>query len=187
MIYIINMTLTALMTVLAVLILCATVLSRFQHEIPRIFGYTFHIVVSPSMEPEINVGDFAVARADTVDNAKVGDYVVFITPDPSLRGITILHAVTEVGYDGQGKYLVTTGIKEGAAPDGYPVREIIGIYRWKSAFLGKLILFFSSGKNLIFSVVVFAALTLAVKYSFRMVKEIQKIKEKKDVKREEKP
>lgn len=179
-IYVINMALTLTVILFSAAIIVSVVVARFSGKTPDIFDYTFHFVLTPSMEPEIKAGDFVVAKKAGISEAKTGDYVIFVSPDPELRGMTIIHSVADAGTDAEGKYLITSGIKEGTAPDAYPVREIIGIYRWKSTFLGRIFSFLSNLRNIVFAAVIIGALAVAAKYTVKIVEEVKKKKVSRD-------
>lgn len=137
---------------------------------PRVFGCTFHIVVSDSMEPELNRGDFIVAVSADKKDIKAGDYIVFDSPDPSLKGMTIVHMVKEViSEDGEISF-VTTGIKKGANPDAYPVKEIMGKFKFKSALIGKAFVFFTRIENLLFAVLIIYLLIICARQVIKIVK-----------------
>lgn len=139
---------------------------------PRVFGYSFHIVVSDSMEPELNRGDLILATAADMKIIKEGDYIIFFSPDPSLAGKTIVHKVKEVNSEDGEISFITTGIKEGAVPDAYPVKEIIGKFSVKSAVLGKIFIFISKIENLLFICLIIYLLYVCA----RQVKKIVGIK-----------
>lgn len=168
---------TALLLLFSVVLLVTAVVSKYQNKTATVFGYSFHYVVSPSMEPEIKVGDFVIAKKADISQAKVGDYVVFVSPDPKLKGIIIIHSVVDITQEGK---LITSGIKEGSEPDDYPVSEIIGVYHKKSAFIGYVINFFSKLRNVIFLIIVLTAVIIAIKYSMVIIKTLKEKEKGKD-------
>ena len=42
-----------------------------------IFGYTYSVVPTDSMEPEINVGDSVIGKKESFDNLEIGDDVIY--------------------------------------------------------------------------------------------------------------
>ena len=46
-------------------------------EVPNIFGYKPFIVLSGSMESEINVGDLAIVKNIDINSLKIGDIIAF--------------------------------------------------------------------------------------------------------------
>lgn len=164
----INTIIFAIIMALSLFILFNIFTAKLKGEQPRIFEYSFHIVLTDSMTPDINPGDFVIAKKTDKSNIQTGDYIVFVTPNPSLNGITIIHKVTNVNNDNGEITFNTSGIKEGATPDEYPVSEIVGKYVCKSQIIGKIIVFFSKIENILF-------LTLIITITVIIIKQIKKI------------
>lgn len=171
-IYMFNLAAASLIMLLSVFVLINVVYAKSTGSQPRIFGYSFHVVVSDSMTPRLNVGDFIVAKKTGVKDIKTGDGIIFNSPDPKLRGMLIVHKVVNIYTQNGTIYFQTSGIKEGAVPDEYPVSEIIGKYVWKSAFLGKAVIFLSDLQNILFVAVIASISAVA----YRQIKNIIKIK-----------
>lgn len=170
----VNTVLFIALMALCLIILFCVFYAKVNGKQPRIFGYSFHIVLSDSMSPDINAGDFIAALEVDKENIKQGDYILFVSPDPSLKGITIVHKVHTVNNEQGVISFVTTGIKEGAAIDTYPVYDIIGKYSFKSSFLGKVLMFLSKAENIlffIFIVTMFVIITKQIKKIIRVKKE----------------
>lgn len=143
--------------VLSVIIFSIIVVARTKGEIPSVFGYSFHIVVTDSMTPEIVEGDMVIAHKANIKDIKVGDDVLFTSPDPSLKGITIVHRVIQVLPDGG---LVTQGIKQGAPIDTYPVYSIKGKSVAVSSVFGKIFMGLTNNRNLVFGAALLALLAI---------------------------
>lgn len=174
--------LTGILLTLSVILLVTAVISRLNNKTPSVFGYTFHYVVSRSMEPEIMVGDMIIAKKADISEVEVGDYVVFVSPDPELRGIIIIHEAIAIN-DGQGgRSITTSGIKEGLSPDTYPVTQIIGIYQVKSSFIGKLVKFFSQTRNIVFAIIIVGVLIVIVSQSRSIWRQLKKKSKEEDEK-----
>lgn len=157
---------------LTLYILIEVFTAKINNTQPHVLGFTFHIVVSDSMEPQIDRGDFIIGRGADKQDIKEGDYIIFKSPDPSLKGKTIVHMVDEIYTQNGEIHFITTGIKQGAQPDQYPVKDIIGKYCGKSAFLGKIFLFFSKTENILFFLfIIFITIVI-----IRQVKNIVEIK-----------
>ncbi len=169
---------SSIVLVLSLALLTYAIVMRVTGNTPQIFGYSFHVVVTDSMTPEINVGDFIVAKKEKAEEVKLGDYIVFksLDPDPQINGKTIIHKVINItDEDGDGKREFTTqGIKQYAPVDEYKPTEIIGIYVGKSVFLGSVIVFLANWVNLAFIAVLIILLVVIIifaKKAFRIFKE----------------
>ncbi len=166
--------LTAIVLALSMILLVTAVISRLNNKTPSVFGYSFHYVVSQSMEPEIMVGDMVIAKKADISEVKTGDYVIFVSPDPELRGIIIIHEAIFVIDGPQGRSLITSGTKEGLSPDKHQVTEIIGIYQTKSSFIGTLVKFFSQTRNLVFVIIIVGVLIVIASQSRSIWRQLKK-------------
>ncbi len=135
-----------------------------------LFGYTFNVVVTDSMEPEIMVGDLVICKRTKIENVEVGDYVIFKCINPSIKdpstgksilGQPIIHACVGVRTV-DGKIEITTqGVNPRiTTPDTYKVTKdnFIGVMVKKSTAMGKFATFVGNAKNITLVVVYCGAL-----------------------------
>ncbi|MDD3947805.1 MAG: signal peptidase I [Clostridia bacterium] len=134
---------------LSVVMFSIIIIARVKGEIPGVFGYSFHLVVTDSMSPEIEPDDMVVARKTDISDIKIGDDIVFVSPDPELKEMTIVHRVVDIRQDGG---LVTQGVKQGAPVDNYPVYSIKGKAVSVSSFWGKVFKGMDEHRNIVFGV-----------------------------------
>lgn len=69
--------LTCLLFILTIYILIAGVNAVKNNEMMSIFGYTYSVVPTDSMEPEINVGDSVIGKKESYDDLDIGDDVIY--------------------------------------------------------------------------------------------------------------
>ncbi len=88
---------------LVLLALCATVLvyttiSYAKKGFVSFFSYSFHVIQTESMEPDMKVGDLVVVKQVPYSDIKVGDDILFKCEDSSLPvyGKYIIHRVIEL-------------------------------------------------------------------------------------------
>lgn len=162
---------------LTLIILLNILLSKINGTQPRIFGYSFHVVLTDSMSPEIDAGDFIIAKKTDTAKINSGDYIIFVSPDPSLNGKKIVHKVQSVNNQEGIISFETTGIKQGAEPDAYPVYEIIGKYVMRSPFIGKVMMFVSKGENILFLAFIITMAFVAIK-QIKNIINVKKAEEK---------
>ncbi|MEG1710310.1 MAG: signal peptidase I [Clostridia bacterium] len=150
---------------IAIIIMVVVMIARINGSQPKLFGYTFHLVVTDSMTPEIAVGDLVIAKECRREDVKIGDDIVFKTQDKNLisKGITtIIHRVVKIEHTSNGIEISTQGIKQGAGVDEMPAGELLGIKVAKSTFFGTALKFLSDIKNLLFLAVFIILLLVAV-------------------------
>lgn len=162
--------------IVSVLMLGTVLLARSQDKLPTVFGYCFNIVVTDSMTPEIQVGEFIVVKKTDKADIEVGDDILFYTDNPSLQNLGInlvIHRVVGITDDG----FLTQGVKTGATVDEYPATRVVGVKVWQSKFIGDIVVFLGTGYNMIFFVVIMVLLFVAVgaiRQIFLIVKEDKK-------------
>lgn len=69
--------LTFVLFALTIYILIAGVNAAKNNEMMSIFGYTYSVVPTDSMEPEINVGDSVIGKKESYDDLDIGDDVIY--------------------------------------------------------------------------------------------------------------
>lgn len=113
----------------------------------------FFSVSSGSMVPTLNVGDFIVIKAESFDNLKVDDIIVFYRPTDSED--IIVHRVNSIDYED--RTIRTWGDANGGVIDPWTVTEedIIGKYiGFKIPCLGYLAFLFPYPVNYIFLITI---------------------------------
>ena len=158
----INKILSAAVTLLLALsvVLCIFVMSQlFLNGYVKLFGQSFFRVITPSMEPELCVGELICITDQELDTVVVGDIVSFRSIAPETGGLFITHRVVDVAYGENGEcFLVTKGDANPSADDYYVSNEnYLGTVVWSSgrqSLLSDFLAFFSS-KNAFLICIVF--------------------------------
>lgn len=89
----------------------------------------YHVVVSGSMVPTLNVGDLLIVSYGGFESLKEGDIILFRSPYQPSK--IIVHRIHSIIVDAQGIGLITKG-DHNPAPDGWVVRK--GHYMAKVVF-----------------------------------------------------
>ncbi|MBP5308641.1 MAG: signal peptidase I [Clostridia bacterium] len=149
--------------ILVIFVFFLVLQAKKENKPITVFGRFFSIVVSPSMEPEIKVGDLIVVKLVDMNSVEVGENVVFVSVSGEISGQRIVHEVIEKGTDETGLYFKTKGINN-TLPDTEKVREsnFVGIEAGHSSFWGKFFGFFTRIENLILLVVLILVAPFAV-------------------------
>ena len=106
-------------------------------EIPSFFGWKPFIVLSGSMETEIDAGDVAVVKETDTASLKKGDIIAFKSGE-----IVITHRIYDIiQEEGETRY-ITKGDNNNAEDNGYVLPEQIeGVYQFKISRLGNIEMF----------------------------------------------
>ncbi len=118
-------------------VICLTLLSvvfcRFLGINPSVFGYQFNIIVTPSMEPEINVGDVIISKTYTGQTLEEGSVVTYYGEVGDYANKYITHKIKSINEAEQ--TMVTYGIAVGKDDPTVSFGQVESIYIRKSAVL----------------------------------------------------
>lgn len=170
----VSITVTVLSVLIFVFALCVfavTMYAKSSGKQATLFGYSFSIVQTGSMVPEINVGELVVVKHCAIEEAQIGDNVVYLSDGaeyPQLKGQRIIHKVVEKNEDAL--TLRTQGVAN-ATPDRQVIdaQSFVGIGVAHSAFWGAIIGFFSNTWNWIFLAVFLFGIWLGVRQIKKLV------------------
>ncbi len=82
------------------IIIAAILFATDKSPQKSLFGYRYYVVLTPSMEPELSVGDVVVVKLSNADEIREGDVITFNPSSDSEAYLT--HRVTQVLADYQG-------------------------------------------------------------------------------------
>lgn len=137
---------------LAILVLVALFLVYFiiSNQIARVKGtkpfISLYTIVSPSMEPNINVYDVIIdVRVDDDEDVKLGDVVTFYSDSIDTGGYTVTHRIHNIYDTSDARYYITKGDNNQNPDDGtITIDNIVGKVRWVIPALGRIQFFVSS-------------------------------------------
>lgn len=133
-----------------------------QDKVPSVGGMVPFIVLSDSMNPEIQSGDLIVCHEVSAADVQVGDVISFF--DPEGNGTSVVsHRVTAITTDESGQPVFTTKGDANNVEDSAPVpaEKLIAAYSFRIPGLGNVAMFMQSTQGLIVCVAVPVALLLA--------------------------
>lgn len=149
-------------------------------KIPSFFGWKPFIVLSGSMETQINTGDLVIVKETDNNNLKEGDIVAFKT-----ENVVITHRIVEKTEDEGKIQYKTKGDNNNTIDNGYITPEQIeGIYQFKISKLGNVAMFIQTPLGMITCLSIPIILMILVQMSEskekqkHMEEEIEKLKNK---------
>ena len=122
-------------------------------EVPSVGGYFPMIVLTDSMDPEIQSGDLIFCHTVEAEAVQVGDIISFY--DPMGNGSTVVtHRVMEIKDEGTGRSFITKGDNNNTE-DQMPVQaeDVIGLYKSRIAGAGNIAMFMQTTPGLIVCVI----------------------------------
>ena len=142
--------LSVLIFVFAVCVFALSVYAKSNGKQAAFFGYSFSLVLTDSMSPEIKVGELVAVKHGSIERAQIGENAVYIAPEGHLlEGQRIIHKIIKKGTDERGTYVITQGVAAGA-PEDAPVyaENFVGIGVAHSAFLGAIVTLYGDNMKL---------------------------------------
>ncbi len=111
--------LTCFLFIVTIYVLIAGTNAIKKGEMMSIFGYTYSVVPTNSMEPEINVGDSVIGHKVKYSSLEIGDDIIYhyVTED---YDIFVVHRI--IRYD-EGKGFKTQGINNQFEDEGYVTED----------------------------------------------------------------
>ena len=141
---IIGMVLTGIIVALTAYVVISVIVANVQGKDVSLFGYSFGIVQTDSMEPEICINDLIVFCHSNIDEVGVGENIVFTAGSEFgvLEGESIVHKVVEIRHE-DGRLLVFTKGVNRDLPDPNPVTadNFVGECIYHSSALGGFFIF----------------------------------------------
>ena len=122
-------------------------------EVPSVGGYFPMIVLTDSMDPEIQSVDLIFCHTVEAEAVQVGDIISFY--DPMGNGSTVVtHRVMEIKDEGNELSFITKGDNNNTE-DQMPVQaeDVIGLYKSRIAGAGNIAMFMQTTPGLIVCVI----------------------------------
>lgn len=119
---------------------------RKPNEVPDFFGWKPFIVLTGSMETEINVGDIVVTKETEVSNLKTGDIIAY-----KKNNLVTTHRIVQIETDENEKLVFTTKGDNNNIEDDQKVyeSEIEGLYKFKITGIGNVAMFIQTPMGII--------------------------------------
>ena len=113
------LTLTCFLFIVTIYVLIAGTNAMKKGDMMSIFGYTYSVVPTNSMEPEINVGDSVIGHKVKYSSLEIGQDIIYhyVTDE---YDIFVVHRI--IRYD-EGKGFKTQGINNQFEDEGYVTED----------------------------------------------------------------
>ncbi|MFW5780349.1 MAG: signal peptidase I [Bacillota bacterium] len=184
----------AIVMVFAIMAFLSLIIQVAGGKKPSVFGYRLYYILTDSMTPELKVNDVILSETinsekEARERIKEGDVVTFIAEYGVQRGLVITHKVVEGPHyseERQREVIVTMGTKQGAVEDEpVPLENIQAVMVTRVPVLGGIYRFIMSGTGLLIVIIIPMVFMLGV-LVFRLIDNIKKTEDKKELTREEK-
>ena len=141
--------------VILIIVFCAYVAYQklIKHEQNvSIFGYKGYIVLTGSMQPNLNIGDLVIDKTVKEEELKVGDVITFTLKNSN---VTVTHRIVEIVEQDGKKYYKTKGDNNNTEDiDLISYENIEGLQFLKIGKVGTIITKLLTGTGLIVMIVI---------------------------------
>ena len=178
--------LSTALIVLEVALILFVVASRITGGTPALFGYHMYVVVTPSMEPEIQVGDVLISKKYNGGDLREGDVITYLGRQGDMAGKMITHEIISIQGEGEDERIIAKGI---ANPDPDPAitrSDIASVMVYKTVVIGFIYSVISSTWGF-WLLVVAPLVILIVSEIITLAREIKKEGEKTDENEQKQP
>ncbi len=162
--------------------LISVVFCRFTGKNPSVFGYQFNVIVTPSMQPEINVGDVIISKTYKGQKLEAGSVITYYGEVGEYADKYITHKIRTV--DEAKQTLVTYGIAVGRDDPTISFDQVESIFIRKSAVLTFIYSIISNPVAFVCLVIIPIIAMIAMEIS-NIVKEVKEEKQAKQADQEE--
>lgn len=127
---------TGLLVALEIVLVVFLVIMKSSGGVPSLFGYNMYVIVSPSMEPEISVGDVIISREYEGEKLEIGDVITYLGKEGDLAGKIVTHKVIYVSQDGQ--TIQTQGVANQTPDPEIQSADVRSVLVYKTVIIGPI-------------------------------------------------
>lgn len=178
--------LSTALIVLEIVLILFVVASRMTGGTPALFGYHMYVVVTPSMEPEISVGDVLISKKYDGGELREGDVITYLGRQGDLAGKMITHEIIAIQGEGDGERIIAKGIANSDPDPAITRSDIASVMVYKTVVIGFIYSIISSTWGF-WLLVVAPLMLLIISEIVTLAREIKKEGEKTDENEQKQP
>lgn len=119
--------LVVLIIVVELLIIGVVIYFRTTGGVPTVFGYNFYVIISPSMEPEICVGDVIISKQYEGQPLQADQVITYLGKEGSLKNKIITHKIISVKETETGLEIITKGVANNSPDPAITEDDVISV------------------------------------------------------------
>jgi len=124
-------------------LICVFVLAqKFIFKNNGVFGYSIYVIVTSSMQPDLEVGDIILDKKVDADKLKINDIITYIGMESDYKGKVITHKIKNIIEEDGKKIFYTKGIVNNTVDPAVYEDQIYGklVYKFKLiSFISKIV------------------------------------------------
>lgn len=165
-----------LIVVIEIVMILFLVLTKVSGGVPSLFGHSVYVIVSPSMTPELEIGDVIIARKYDGGELETGDVVQYMGKSGDAKGKIITHKIISIEGEGEDRIIVTKGTANTQADQPITPAEVLSTMTYKTVVIDKIYRLISTTPGFI-CLVILPLAAMIISEIVELVRQIQKEKE----------
>lgn len=129
---------TVVFIVFEIILILFIVMARVNGQTPSLFSYNLYVIVSPSMEPELMVGDVIVSKVYKGEELKEGQIITYLGREGDVAGKLITHEIVRFETIDGVEYIITQGINGGSEDPKIVKSDVRSILKYKTKVIGPI-------------------------------------------------
>lgn len=123
--------------VLEIIVIAVIVVSKMSGGVPSVLGYNMYVVASPSMSPELEIGDVIISKEYDGGELEVGDVVQFVSQSGESKGKIITHKIIWIGGENDDE-IITKGVANTEADAPISRLDVMSVVKYKTVVIDKI-------------------------------------------------
>ena len=124
--------------IIEIVIIAVLVITKMSGGVPSLFGHNFYVIASPSMSPELEVGDIIISKKYDGGELAVGDVVEFVGKSGEIKGKLITHKIVSITGEGEDRVIVTKGTANTEPDAPITPNDIVAVMKYKTVVIDKI-------------------------------------------------
>lgn len=167
------------LVIIEILIIASVVFTKLSGNIPNFFGYSMYVIVSPSMSPDLEIGDVIISKVYDGGELKEGQVVEYLGKSGSMAGKIITHRIENISGEGEDRVIVTKGTANSEEDPPISPEDVIAVMVYKTVVIGKIYSVLSTTAGFICLVLLPMVAMIIVEF-VRLLFEVKGEKDEKD-------
>ena len=130
--------LSIMIVVIEIVLILVLILTKMSGGIPSFMGHSVYVIVSPSMTPELEIGDIIVSKEYDGGALEVGDVVEYVGKSGEMKGKIITHKIISIDGEGDDRTIITKGTANKDADPPISPSDIVSVMTYKTVFIDKV-------------------------------------------------
>ena len=127
-----------MIVIIEIMLILVLILTKISGGVPSFFGHSVYVIVSPSMTPELEVGDMIISKKYDGGELEVGDIVEYVGKSGEMKDKIITHKIVSIDGEGDNRTIITKGTANTEADPPIAPSDILSVMTYKTVVIDKV-------------------------------------------------